>query len=384
MDQKEFDEILSHIVDGTADETEIRWYLSWLESQKSASASETDLPFSRSAFRDELEARIQDRIRPNHDTVLIKSSKISGIRKYWKPIAIAASLLFFLGIGLEIKKDKDFSYTPTIVESQQAVLTLSNGKKIKLNASTEPQLLLEEGVVITKSQQGEIIYQIKEEADAKTTEKSYNSLETAIGQTYIVQLPDGSKVWLNAKSKLRYPARFNANERRVFVEGEAYFDIAKDKSKPFIVVSRQQEILVTGTQFNVQSYNDMDNSSTTLIEGAVRIESDQFGKSIDLLPGQQLTGNKEGYKLNEVDFSGVLAWKNGKFEFDKEALPTVLLTLSRWYDFEYEQIEDPYLKRQVFSGTITRYTGLKEVLELLELTGAVKFKQQGRRLLIMH
>ena len=257
-----------------------------------------------------------------------------------------------------------------------ATLTLSNGKKIVLSDAVNGELAKEAGVNITKTADGQLVYEIFGSGDG--SENSMNTLSTARGETYVLSMPDGTKVWLNAATTIKYPANFaSLSERRVQLEGEAYFEVARDKSHPFLVESATQQVKVLGTHFNVNTYRDEPSVKTTLLEGAVRIND-----STMLKPGEQSVLLPSGrFSVQQVNADKFVAWKNGKFVFERERIEGVMRKLARWYNVEVEykgRIAD-----KTFSGTISRFENISKILDKITYTQNVKFKIEGRRIIVM-
>jgi len=322
--------------------------------------------------------------------------------KLWPSIIAVAAILFLLGAGMIF-----FSYrinkapypersTEVIVPGKNgATLTLASGKKIYLSNTTAGIVTKEAGVKITKSADGQLIYEVSNSPRTtnSTGELHYNTLTTSRGEQYQVLLPDSSLVWLNAASALKYPTSFaSLKERRIELSGEAYFQVAKDKKHPFIVYSRGQEVKALGTHFNINGYENEYSVQTTLLEGAIEVtaksEKDNFNqdrsaanKIVVMKPGQQ-SQIREGriYILNNVDLDDVVAWKQGYFIFN-ENLRNIMNKVARWYNIEvvYKNEPDPKL---AFQGKIARSRKLSDILGIMERTGAVNFSVEGRRVII--
>ena len=261
-------------------------------------------------------------------------------------------------------------------QSSKAMVTLANGQRVFLDSISNGALALQGNVKLVKLPSGEIVYQQSGELSGQL---QYNTLENPRGSKVInMALADGSKVWLNAGSSLTYPIAFVGSERKVSVTGEAYFEVAHDASKPFVVHNGAMDVQVLGTHFNVNAFEDDDNNiKVTLLEGSVKITN---GNSNGLLkPGQQALVSKEVKIVNDVDLNKVMAWKNGYFQFDKASLQSVLKQVARWYDVEviYEGKNQP---RQ-FVGEIQRDLSLSEVLRILEIN-KVHFTLEGKKLIV--
>lgn len=267
--------------------------------------------------------------------------------------------------------------------ANKAVLTLGNGQKVVLNDAKNGEISSQTGVSITKAKDGQIIYQIHNSIGAKTdnTALSYNTIETPRGGKYQVILPDGSHVWLNAASSLRYPISFkNLRKREVQLRGEGYFEISKDQHKPFLVLCDKQVVEVLGTHFNINAYEEEPAITSTLLEGAVKVS---YGnKSIRIKPGEQASlNNKDGLQIHTVNTEAAIAWVNEKFMFNSQDLGSIMRSISRWYDIEVIYKDD--LSKKKFTGTISRFKNVSEVLDMLELTEMVHFHIAGRRITVM-
>lgn len=306
------------------------------------------------------------------------------IRPLWVYIAAASIILLITTIGVyHLRNPKPLSVPSALAErseikpgSNKATLILANGKKIVLSAAANGELAKEAGVVITKAADGMLVYEIK--AQNGQDSHQMNSLSTAKGEQYQVSLPDGTRVWLNAATSLKYPSSFSGTgERRVELSGEAYFEVAKDKMHPFIVKTDRQEVEVLGTHFNLNSYSDEEVTKTTLLEGSVKINH-----SILLRPGEEGVLAKTGtLTVNAVDTESSVAWKNGRFVFENELLKTALNKIARWYDIEVEY-QDQNLERLPVGGSISKFDKVSEVLALFEKTGGLQFTIKGRTVIV--
>jgi transmembrane sensor len=326
------------------------------------------------------------------------------IRKfsYWPRIAAAIALM--LGFIYFFKADyfpvgnrqlSSLSNDDVLPGRNSATLTLANGKKIVLFDAHKGELASESGVVISKTADGQIIYNVTQASSSGAA--TYNTLSTANGETFQVRLPDGSLVVLNAASSLTYPTNINlVNERKVKLRGEAYFEVAKammkvegttnnveGKRKPFIVETDRQEVEVLGTQFNVNSYADELDTKTTLVEGVVKVASLGTVKYSSVLkPGQQALSRPDGFLVKDVNITQAIAWKNGTFDFDNEDIQSVMRKISRWYNVEVEF--DGNVSRERFNGALSRKKNIKQMLKMLESTGVVHFKIEERRIIVIN
>ena len=295
-----------------------------------------------------------------------------------KRIAFAASVLLVVGLSVGIYYGKkEITYKNEIVPGHEgATLTLSNGKQIKLEGTSNGELAKEAGVSITKTANGQLVYEINERGEAAN---AVNTLSTTNGETYQVRLPDGSAVWLNATSSLTYAANFSGQEKReVKLAGEAYFEVAKDPHHPFIIRTNNEEVEVLGTHFNVNSYADEPAPKTTLLEGAIRVTA---GNSFKILqPGEQVTLKDNKLFVSEANTEEAVAWKNGYFRFNQEKISSIMRKLSRWYDIEVEY--DGPVPDDELSGTLSRSTNINKVLNALEYYNTVHFKIEGKKVIV--
>ena len=308
-------------------------------------------------------------------------------------MAAAAMILLALTFSLYLFKEKgknNISYTNDIAPGKVgATLTLSNGKKIRLTDAVNGELAKEAGISITKNAAGELIYVISSERNLSRPfgndeiSNKVNTLSTAKGETYIVVLPDHSKVWMNAASSLTYSTTLNnQGMRRVKLDGEAYFEVAKDKAHPFIVESNGQQIEVLGTHFNVKSYSDEESLKTTLLEGSVRVSSLRGTKQIqDLKPGQQSSLSAAGnLEVADVETEQFTAWKDNKFIFDNNDIKSVMRIVQRWYNVEV--VYEGQLPDDNFGGKVSRFDNVSSILRILESTRGVHFKIEGRKIYV--
>ncbi len=264
--------------------------------------------------------------------------------------------------------------------SIKATLTLGNGKKIILSAVKKGRLAMEGGAEINKEADGQLTY--RNAAALSAPDTTINTMSTPIGGQYNLVLADGTRIWLNASSSVRYPTVFNGTVRQVEVTGEAYFEVAHNAAKPFKVLSNGQQIEVLGTHFNVNAYRDEDVVTTTLLQGRVRV-ANITGAQI-LSPGQQTVvyaGGKGMIKLVEdADTDEAVAWKDGYFQFNQADVHQVMRQLSRWYDI-HVSYRNPSSKRE-FQGAIQRNLRLSQVLRILEKSN-MHFMVNGKEVMVM-
>lgn len=343
------------------------------------------------AERDELYQRI---VSDERFTQPLEAEIVRPVPLY-RRYAAAAAILMFSVAGLylysnrqteELAAAKPVPATEEVVISpgdDKAILTLADGRQIILDSAENGMVAHQEGVNIHKTSDGQIMYSFSDAKESQTenTSIAYNTVETPAGGKYQVNLPDGTRVWLNSSSALRFPAMFSGDTRDVELTGEAYFDVSSNKSRPFRVKSKDQVVEVLGTQFNINSYPEEGAVKTTLIEGSVKVHYQD--KVVMLNPGQQFqsTAASTTIKTVPVDTDEVTSWKDGYFMFKNEDIHSVMRKISRWYDVEVVYAGN--VPSVGFGGNISRSKDLAEVLAVLQLTNVVKFKVEGRRVTVM-
>jgi len=404
MNQNKLNELLTLFADGKISRDEFELLFDYLRSENedeqfhySMDQELKKMKTCSSLNKDEKD-NIFDSIL-NDERVYQKSDSgkfILSNSRAWYQIGVAASLLVILSIGLYFYSNRTFDDQKTIAKSEiiqqkviiqpggdKAVLTLSDGSKIILEDAKKGLLANQAGVSIQKTADGELLYSFAKNMrripEANPSEVIYNKIETPFGGKYQINLPDGSKVWLNSASSLRFPAFFSGKTREVELNGEAFFDVAKNPDMPFKVVTKDQIVEVLGTQFNINSYADEESFKTTLIEGSVKVIYKD--RVILLNPGQQFQPSLKSSKVIEADTEEVTAWKDGYFLFKDEDIQSIMRKISRWYNVDVSYSGE--IPDVGFGGNISRSKGIDEVLNVLQLTDAVHFKVEGRRITVM-
>lgn len=303
-----------------------------------------------------------------------KPAKAFTLRKTWSYSA-AAVLLIVASFGLYKLNNKTTLNTNEVATiqdimpgSKKALLQLADGSAINLS---EANLTLNapNGKAALGARNGTIAFSSKRKLNSS---EGYNKLSTPRAGEYKMILPDGTKVWLNASSSLRFPSTFNQTERRVELTGEAYFEVKHNKKLPFRVFFNQTEVEVLGTHFNISSFGDQ--SKTTLLEGSVKIKD--AGKQQMLVPGEEATIGAGTLDVHKTDTYKSIAWKEGAFYFKDDLIPDVMNQIFRWYDVEVIYKGIPDQKR--YSGNIRRQATLNQVLEMLNAVSGKKFELKGR------
>lgn len=297
---------------------------------------------------------------------VVRKLKIKSVYKY----AVAAILViglvsvFFYQSNIANKLDQD--YTKTIIKDikpgiDKATLILEDGSKINL----EENITYKNQNASNNGQ--EIVYKQKRE-----TKISYNYLTVPIGGKYAIQLSDGTKVWLNSMSKLKYPTQFiDGKPRQVeLIYGEAFFDVTKSNDQ-FIVKNNKADITVLGTKFNISSYNEDNYFSSTLVEGSVKIDTN--GKSVLLRPNERAKISNSKVEINTVDTYIYTAWVDGKFYFEKQTLKDILTRLSRWYSLNVS-FESEDLMYKTFTGVASKNAPIEDLLELINKSTNIDYK----------
>lgn len=298
-----------------------------------------------------------------------------GLFKY----AAVAFVLLSMGIAFywlrtpqeTLPLAKQFTVEPG---KKQAVLTLSTGEQIPLTDSVYQTVTKENGIVIRNNAPNMLVYDKAEESK----KIAYNNIYIPRGGEYKLILSDGTIVWLNSESRLTYPIAFAGDTRELELEGEAFFEVTKDDTKPFIVHTSQFDIRVTGTQFNVRAYPE-ETESATLAEGSIQLEKDR--QVYKLAPGQQAYLNGEEVRVKNVNLEDAIAWRYNAFSFKRVPLSEMMDELSRWYDIDVFY-QNPEVKALHFTAWFRRNTPIKELLEILEKTQQVKLELKGKTLIV--
>lgn len=306
---------------------------------------------------------------------------------------IAAAVLVVLGVSLLVWKVKGPAGAlpveealavfadPIVPGNNKARVLLDDGREIDLESLPNDTVLQMEGYALVKSKEGEIFYRMA--VGEKPRDGGFNTIIVPKGGEYKLNLPDGSEVWMNASSSLKYPLDFGSESREVELQGEAYFSVRKKKvgtkNLPFIVHAGKQKLEVLGTAFNVNTYTKA--IKTTLVEGAVQL-SFPNGKTEKLKPNEQAVFNDQTEKLTikTVQPYFTTAWKDGVFAFDKATLAEVMDCIARWYDVSFDYEVDHRTIR--FTGVISRYEKIEKLLQAIEMTNSVKFKIRERRIMV--
>jgi ferric-dicitrate binding protein FerR (iron transport regulator) len=366
MDKEEIKRLFDKYNSGQATEEERALLESWYVKN----TDEKPLDLSAEEIEDDIQEVFGFLPKPRHIVAI------------WFRIAAAASIILCVSIGgyFLIHKNKPTQQTAQTHDiapgGNRAILTLSNGRTIDLSAAKNGKLANQGSMVISKNANGQIVYADSED-NSPSQNNGFNIAATPRGGQYQLVLADGTKVWLNAASSIKYPVVFNGNERRVELTGEAYFEVAHNKEKPFRVISNGQQVEVLGTQFNINAYGDENAVKTTLLEGSVKVSS--AGKDKILKPGEQAQLEGGNIRVAEVDVDEVMAWKNGFFYFKDANIQGVMKELARWYDVEVKY--DGVLPSRAFSGEIPRNVNASQILDILTFK-KIHYQIDGKTIII--
>lgn len=295
---------------------------------------------------------------------------------------VAAVWVLALGVTLWMTFGKKENVAPLPVASKiipagekKATLTLADGTEVHVEEITA-RVLQEKGMNI-EYRNGEIVYHKSEE---ETTEVVYNKLEVPRGGECMIKLDDGTKVWVNAETKLKYPVVFVGDRREVVLEGEAFFDVAKNE-KPFIVKTSFGDVRVLGTAFGISAYASEPESYTTLVRGKVSVEREGM-KPVVILPGEQVVTFKDGKMIKqEVDVEEFVGWKDGIYVFKEKSLGEIMKTLERWYNVSVD-FQDKSLVDLPFTGNLKRYDDINVFFDALTRTGDMKYRVEGNQVIL--
>ncbi|NII28483.1 DUF4974 domain-containing protein [Pseudoflavitalea sp. X16] len=395
MDQSTMQELLDRYLSGTCSPEEQRKIEDWLNHQSRENNEWTTMDASaRTAWMTGVYQDIRHTITQQAVAGNNEKPVIPFYRRPFFRMAAAAIIVLLLGAGVYVWLIRTPENVLPSTEGlsnrfkndvlpggNKALLTLANGATIVLDSAANGTLAQQGSVVVTKKADGQLAY----DAKARTTDNSpltFNTLSTPRGGQYQLVLPDGSKVWLNAASSIRYPTAFTGKERNVEVTGEAYFEIAKNAKMPFKVKANgQAEVEVLGTHFNVNAYDDEAAIKTTLLEGKVKVTPATGHSSQLLSPGQQAQLiNDQLSIINNPDVEAVMAWKNGQFSFNNTDIKTIMRQIARWYDVDVSydaNVQDTY------TVSLSRNVPVSKLFTYLELSGGVHFKIEGKKVTVM-
>lgn len=324
-------------------------------------------------------------VKSDFNVMWKKLRKRSSLRIWY---GVAAAMVILLNVGGMLLWDSEkVEEKPVQVAKKKtiqpgksrAILVLSSGEEVAMG-NVAQQLEEKDGTSVVVSETGRISYEAAEgnEVTAKDTTRVMNRLVIPRGGEFNLTLSDGTRVWLNAETELRYPVQFNGKERVVYLKGEAYFEVAKNKKKPFLVQVDNMSVKVYGTEFNVNTYDKIE---TVLVTGSV--STNQGGKEVLLKPNQKGVFDQASGKITveDVDVLAYVSWKNGDFIFRNESLNSIMDKLSRWYGLEV-LYQDARLQNVRLSGNLKRYKDVRELFVSFEKISDARFKVQGNKVIV--
>lgn len=354
-------------------------------------AEMTDASTETIAFRNMIEQR-----QAEYPVIALPAKRRA---RFWAAAAVGL-IIVLSGIGIY---KYNGTVSPQVVQQEQptneridaapgrntATLVLADGTVVSLDSTGNGEITKQGNTAIVKTEDGNILYKTEGE---KPSETLYNTMSTPRGGQYRLVLPDGTKVWLNAASSIRYPASFPTNERRVTVTGEVYFEVAaiynpaeKGTLIPFTVQKDNMQVEVKGTHFNINAYDDEADVKVTLLEGRVNVSTvgavSTEKHEATLMPGDQARFGKTGgiAVADDVDLDEVMAWKNGLFNFSNADIQMIMRQIGRWYDLDVSY--EGMIPEREFSGKITRNTQLSNVLKILEQSN-IHFRMEQNRIVV--
>lgn len=386
MTQPEFLQLIDKYLAGNASVEEEQLLLNFFDSFQEEIEWDEKLFGLKQQLEDKMLQRLQAAVKKGADTGTVKVFSIAKTLK--KVAAVLIGLAFITGIfvykakeaadlqAIALKKNAvKFDAEPG---QNKAILTLADGSKLELNSAKIGVLAKAGHMSVKKTKDGQLIYLIapSKNADANTP-IAFNTISTPIGGQYQVILPDGTKVWLNAASSLKYPTLFKGGQRTVELTGEAYFEVTKNAAMPFYVKVNDMQVKVLGTHFNIMAYNNEPAVKTTLLEGSVQLSSG--GVSNKLKPGQQGMLKNGQITVSDVNAEHAVAWKNGYFEFNRSGIHEIMNQLARWYDIEIAY--EGNIPDDEFVGKIERSAKLSQVLNILKLS-KIHFVLENKKLTV--
>jgi hypothetical protein len=389
--------LIEKYIDNTCTKEELRQLLLMMENEKNTEEFTLLLNeyWERSGTANneqefDLDAKFAILMQEAKHEAPVFSIKSGNWKNKWKiHYAAAAIIICMLSIGsyflFNSVESKQISKIENPIQNKKdiapggnaAILTLSDGSIVILDKAQNGTVSTQGNTKVLKLSNGMISYNI---LNNKKSEMLFNTVSTPRGGLYLLILSDGSKVWLNAASSLKFPVNFIGKERKVELLGEAYFEVAKNATMPFKVKVDGMEVEVLGTHFNINSYDDESLVRTTLLEGSVKIKRNNITNL--LKPGQEAQMDKVGKIkiINDANIEEAVAWKEGNFQFDRDDIHAVMRQISRWYDVD---VEYKGVIASHFGGTISRNVNLSQILDMLHLTGKVKFEVKDKRIIVM-
>ncbi|HMG09322.1 MAG TPA: FecR domain-containing protein [Mucilaginibacter sp.] len=382
-------ELISKLLNGDISTEENLWLKEWVKESAANRAHfkkltdpaylEKQMELWNSFDNDKAWEKLQQRL----DTKEVKKRfNYLPLLKYAAIVVLvsAASILLYRQYSKQAKKTANQSIAHQQIRpgSNHAILVLGNGQKLTLTKYSNLSLKENDGTAVS-NQNDVLAYKNNKQQSAEDQKLVYNTIMVPRGGEYQLILSDGSKIWMNSASTLRYPVTFSGNERRVYLTGEAYFEVAKNARMPFVVKTDKTEVQVLGTHFNVKAYDDENSCKTTLLEGAVRVQSQTAVNVIK--PGQQAITDDLGQQkvTNDISIDEEIAWKNGLFVFKNADIKGIMQQASRWYDFDV--VYEGKIPEIQFSGQMSRKVDFYGFINILKYAG-LNFNVNGKKVII--
>lgn len=391
MSEGRIDDLVAKFFQQTCTAAEKRELATWIEQSADDAALQRVLERAWANYEPVADltatasSRIMDDILGRQGAAPV-TTRVRPMRKTWRYAAAAVTIVALAGGYIVWKSRPQTPSAPAVAKmvkkevpppgGNRATLTMADGSVIPLDSTMNNTVFAGNNVRIVKTDSGLVTYQQLAVRDAKP---SYNTLAVPAGGQFRVILADGTKVWLNAMSSLRYPDMFPEGPRKVELTGEAYFEVSASAAQPFLVKVNDMELTVLGTSFNVTAYPDEVFVNTTLLSGKVVVKHNNV--SLPLKQGYQAALNRRTGQLTsmQVNAEEAVAWKNGKFLFNATPLKDIMRQLSRWYNIEIVYAGEV---NEQFYAEIPRFANAAEALKILELTGKVHFRLEGRRVTV--
>ncbi|WP_184549676.1 FecR family protein [Mucilaginibacter sp. FT3.2] len=382
-------DLISSYLKGNLSEADYAELFSWVETSEANSAL-----FNKLLNENELENLHTEYKSFDAETALtnVKARlqptevKVRKLNRTWL-LTAAASVILCLAIGIPAYLHYGYPKQQQVAAVQKnmqiipggnkAILTLANGKQVVLNGAANGNIARQANIAVKKLADGLVAYNGGANTSTQAAVTTYNTMTTPRGGQYHLILADGTNVWLNAASSIKFPVLFNGSERRVQVTGEAYFEVTHDKTKPFRVESNGQIIEVVGTHFNVNAYADENEVKTTLLEGSVKVKVGD--KNYLLKPGEQSQLKNGVVNVTDGDTEEAIAWKNGIFHFNDASIESVMRQLSRWYnvDVKYEG----KIQERTFSGEISMNVNASQILDAMSFK-KIHYTIEGKTIIV--
>ena len=377
-------ELISGKLDDVLSEEEERESSGWLEADGEHRVIFDEmrrLPEQAKMSRREFNPDVEGTLR----RLKVRGGKRIGLHAWWKYAAmfvLPLGIAFALWQGLKEKKIVLHRQFGEVARpgAERAVLKLFDGKTVVLDSTSGNMLIARGENVRVEVDSNRLLRYSREDTVVTSREERKNELIVPRGGEYQIVLADGTQVWLNSATKLIFPQNFTGKERRVVLSGEAFFEVARDENKPFIVETSRMDVKVLGTRFNVNAYTDNEMVSTTLVDGSVEVASGTQ-KPITLVPGEQAYGEAGELEKREVNVRLYTSWIDGRFMFNNVELEEIAKQISRWYDVEIF-FTNENVKKIRFTGGMVKFKPLDDLIRMIESTSSVCFSVKGRTIVI--